>query len=48
MQPLACALCAAGVDNRELNLNNKLLTGDTTRPLLKINDFTYRCAGAGG
>lgn len=36
-----------GVDNRELNLNNKLLTGDATRPQLKINDFTYRCAGAG-
>lgn len=31
-----------GVDNRELNLNNKLLTGDAQRPLLKINDFTYR------
>ena len=34
-----------GVDNRELNLNNKLLTGDATRPLLKINDFTYRWVG---
>lgn len=31
-----------GQDNRELNLNNKLLTGDATRPQLKINDFTYR------
>ncbi|KAI7839122.1 hypothetical protein COHA_007125 [Chlorella ohadii] len=30
-----------GVDNRELNLNNKLLTGEATRPVLKINDFTY-------
>lgn len=35
-------LHSIGVDNRELNLNNKLLTGDKTRPLLKINDFTYR------
>ena len=35
-----------GVDNRELNLNNKLLTGDGSRPLLKINDFTYRCVAA--
>lgn len=47
----ACAVCSpavllpatcAGVDNRELNLNNKLLTGEATRPVLKINDFTYR------
>lgn len=37
-------LHSIGVDNRELNLNNKLLTGDKTRPLLKINDFTYRRA----
>ncbi|KAL4422566.1 hypothetical protein ABPG75_008763 [Micractinium tetrahymenae] len=34
-------LHSIGVDNRELNLNNKLLTGDKARPLLKINDFTY-------
>jgi serine/threonine protein kinase len=45
-QQLAVGLAyfhSIGVDNRELNLNNKLLTGDSTRPLLKINDFTYRC-----
>ncbi|KAI3430307.1 hypothetical protein D9Q98_004903 [Chlorella vulgaris] len=43
-QQLAVGLAyfhSIGVDNRELNLNNKLLTGDSTRPLLKINDFTY-------
>ncbi|PSC67948.1 acyl-binding domain-containing 4-like isoform X1 isoform A [Micractinium conductrix] len=34
-------LHSIGVDNRELNLSNKLLTGDEARPLLKINDFTY-------
>lgn len=42
-------LHSIGVDNRELNLSNKLLTGDEARPLLKINDFTYRwVAGAVG
>ncbi|EFN52410.1 hypothetical protein CHLNCDRAFT_138887 [Chlorella variabilis] len=43
-QQLAVGLAyfhSIGQDNRELNLNNKLLTGDATRPLLKINDFTY-------
>ena len=47
-QQLAVGLAyfhSIGQDNRELNLNNKLLTGDATRPLLKINDFTYRWEG---
>eukprot|EP00887_Chlorella_sp_A99_P000352 scaffold13.g352.t1 len=35
---------SVGVDHRELNINNKLLTGDPSRPILKIQDFTYRRA----
>ena len=53
-QQLAVGLAyfhSIGVDNRELNLNNKLLTGGvegSSRPLLKINDFTYRWVGGWG
>ena len=48
LYPALCLVCfPAGVDNRELNLNNKLLTGEATRPVLKINDFTYRWAPLG-
>lgn len=31
-----------GVENREIKLDNKLLTGDPSRPLVKVIDFTYR------
>ncbi|GAB4815243.1 hypothetical protein N2152v2_002289 [Parachlorella kessleri] len=30
-----------GVENREIKLDNKLLTGDPSRPLVKVIDFTY-------
>ena len=37
-----------GVPHREAKLDNKLLTGDAARPIIKVNDFTYRCGWVGG